>query len=163
MLKVTDLKQKIAEKENSEISKLRESPLVFSKNHLIAAGFKKLRSTGLTKDLRIWKQKILPKSSVFSVCLLRKIERKIFRATRRLQEHRKNAESFWETPTKGIFPGAKTRSKLSQKKKQLKKIAVCPRLPWPDHPSTTERTLISSWLLLEATQWASRSTIYFFS
>ena len=78
MLKVTELKQKIAEKETFEISKFSESPLVFSKNRLIAARFRKLRSTGFTKELKIWKQKILPKSIVFSVCLLTKIEEIFF-------------------------------------------------------------------------------------
>ena len=46
--------------------------------------------------------------------------------------------------------------------KQLKKLPNIQRVPWPDHLSRTERTLESSRLLLQATQWASLNSVHLY-
>ena len=49
-----------------------------------------------------------------------------------------------------------------QRQRQLKKLDFMQRVPWPDHLSTTERSNKSPQMLLEASQWASRSLVYLY-
>ena len=46
--------------------------------------------------------------------------------------------------------------------KQLKKMLYIKRLPWPDQLFTTERTMKSSQLPLQAFQWASWNIVHFY-
>ena len=58
-------KQKLAEKENFVISIVCESQLLIGKCRLKATRFQKLTTRALSKEIRIQKQKIFPKTLFF--------------------------------------------------------------------------------------------------
>ena len=60
------------------------------------------------------------------------------------------------------FPGDENGRKLWQKQKIEKKKFCIQRVPWPDHPCTTERNLKSSQLLLQTVPWHHKDHINVF-
>ena len=87
-----NFKQKLAEKGNFVISKIRRSHPLFSKSRLRAARFQKLTTRALSQEKQIQKRKIFPKSSVSSIIFLRKLDSTTFRSAPRSHEHLKDAE-----------------------------------------------------------------------
>ena len=64
---------KLTEKENFVNWKVNESQPLFGKGGLRAARFQNLTIRPLSKEIRIWKWKCFPKSRLFSIIILKKI------------------------------------------------------------------------------------------
>ena len=106
--------------------------------------------------------KLLPENMVFSINILKKLNRKIFRSKPRSHGYSKEKKSYKDTHTWGIFQ-VKSRSNLSRRAETIgKKLFHFQRVPWPHHLSTTERTLKQPQLLFYALQWISLSHVHFY-
>ena len=68
-----NFKQNLAEKDKFFTSQVNESQPLFGNCRLGAAGFQKMTTRALSKKIRVWKQKLFPKSCVFSINFLRQL------------------------------------------------------------------------------------------
>ena len=149
-------RQNLPERRTFGNSKVREGQSLFRNGRIRAARFLTLATRMLSKEMRFWK---LPKNRVFSISFFPKTGLKIFCCQPNVTTTLTRCRGLlWDTHWSS-FSGDESRSKLRTGQKHVEKLLYIYRVPWPEHLSTTKRTLKSSHLRLKATQWASRSTI----
>ena len=115
-----NFKQNLVEKEASVISRVNGSLLLFKKFCLRAAWFKKLTTKALSRKVRIKKQEIFPKSRVFSISFVRKLDQKIF-PQREGYMNTEDTEGYHKTHTPSNSPGDENCIDLSQRAKLIEK------------------------------------------
>ena len=139
----------IYQKKYCIISEVSESQPLFGKCPLRAARFQTLtfaplKNTNLETKILLRKTSFLDENS-------QNTRLKTFHATPMSHGHSRDAESYYDTYTRGNFPGEGSRSKIVAKGKNNWKILL--------HIKSTPKSRRE---FLQAIQWMSRSPIYFY-
>ena len=158
-----NFKQNLAWQEIFTIWKVSKSQPIFEKNCLRAARSQKLTTRLFNKKQTKVQTKNLPQKQSFPDKFCQKNGSKGFLSKLQITWTLRRHWLFWgNIHTWGNFAGDESRSENIANGKNIWKNISTPRVLWPHHLPTTERTLKRLWLFFQAVQGTSRSLVYFF-